>query len=116
MDTPLLDLIEARRARDEGTGRVVDNLQAAWRDEYRLLVEDFLDQYAPGRTFVGEDIRVYLTFVHGLLPPHHPNAWGAMARSTIGSWLKHGLIIRDGMAQAQSVASHAHHYMRYRVV
>jgi hypothetical protein len=113
-DMPLLDLIAARTARDEGMARVEDHAQDDWRTDYRSFADLFLQSLSPGEHFIGEAIRAY-AIRHGLDPPHHPNAWGAMAGSVLRGWLQAGWIVEDGVENARSVATHAHRYVRYQV-
>jgi hypothetical protein len=114
-DAPILDYIEAAKARDAGMASVLENERAEWRTLYRGLADYFLNDRDPGCVFTGEDLRLEMVRLYAMPAPHHPNAWGAMAGSVIRDWLRCGLIEQDGMAHARSVATHAHRYVRYRV-
>lgn len=113
-EAPLLDLIEARARRGEGEGLVLEHQGPEWREHYTGCADRFLATREPGSFFMGEDLRVF-ALRNGLPQPAHPNAWGAMAGSVLRRWLRGGLVAQDGIDHAQSVGSHAHRYVRYRV-
>lgn len=100
--------------RDEGIATVKQNADEAWKALYRAYAVQFINAKQIDDTFLGEDLRRALEPQIG--KPHHPNAWGAMARSSITRWIKDGFVEIDGMGHAKDAKSHASLLPRYRVV
>lgn len=100
--------------RDEGILSVTQNADEMWKALYRAHAVHFINALDVGDTFLGENLRRVLEPQIG--KPHHPNAWGAMARSSITRWMKDGFIEIDGMGHAQAAKSHATLMPRYKVV
>lgn len=115
-DVPLLDLIEAKARRDEGISQVSGNAGERWRANYRGAVSLFIRTRNVGDTFIGEDLRVFCHDRGWVGEPHHPNAWGAMARNTLKSWMADEVVARVGMASASAAKSHACLCPAYRVL
>ena len=113
-DLPLFDRVRSAQARDEGTERVMFNQSFDWRESYRTAAIMFMASLSPGDEFIGEDLRIF-AIKTGISAPHHPNAWGAMARATLSDWAKSARIETVGVRNARSVASHACLCPVYRV-
>ena len=113
-DLPLFDRIKSAQARDEGTERVMFNQSLDWRESYRSAAVMFMKSLSPGDEFIGEDLRIF-AIKTGIAAPHHPNAWGAMARAILSDWAKSARIETVGVRNAKSVAAHARLYPVYRV-
>lgn len=110
----LLDLMEGARLQDEGCTTVIDNERVDWSSEYATHADAFLALLPFGTKFTGEDVRMA---VMPLLPtPHHPNVWGASARSALGRWKRAGRIEECGLGSSKSTKSHASRIPLYQVV
>jgi hypothetical protein len=114
-DLPLFDRVRSAEARDEGTERVMFNQSLDWRESYRTAAVMFMASLSPGDEFIGEDLRIF-AIKTGIAAPHHQNAWGAMARTTLSEWAKSARIKIVGVRNARSVSAHARLSPIYRVV
>lgn len=63
--------------RDEGIKQVMDNA-AEWADEVEVAFNWWLKHIAPAE-FTLEQFRMFVE-AHDMPPPHHPNAWGGLAK------------------------------------
>lgn len=100
--------------RDEGISKVTERADEMWKALYRAHAVHFINAKAVGESFLGEDLRRALEPHIG--KPHHPNAWGAMARAAIKRWITDGFVEMDGMAQMRDAKAHARLSPLYRVV
>lgn len=100
--------------RDEGMAKVVNAADDMWKALYKAHAVHFINARHIDETFLGEDVRRAIEPHIG--KPHHPNAWGAMARAVIQRWIKDGFVAVDGMGHAKDAKSHASLLPRYRVV
>lgn len=110
----LFDYAASAAARDTAISAVMAGQTSDWRSAYRSEVALLKTSLQTGTTFLGEDLRFWLQPIIG--EPEHPNAWGAMARSTLSQWKREGFIIMDGIGASRSVKSHACLSPRYRVI
>lgn len=96
---PLIDLIEARAARDVAIGLVSDHSEPWMERALRML-----PRVIPlGIPFTSEQIRLQLTEA-GLEPPHHHNAWGALTMNAV----RRGMLADTGQqGQMHTPKSHA---------
>jgi hypothetical protein len=108
-----LSLFEGRRRRDYGIKTVADNEHEVWRQAYREIAAEFLNDLTMGDVFIAEDLRIAVTR-SGAGTPHHFNCWGAMANLMLRAWLKKGRICHAGSEQSRLVTSHAHRNPSYR--
>lgn len=63
--------------RDAGIEQVMANA-ATWGHEISVAFNWWLDNVAPAE-FTLEDFRMFVE-AHDMPPPHHPNAWGGLAK------------------------------------
>lgn len=63
--------------RDEGIEVVMENA-AEWADEVEVAFNWWLEHIAPAE-FTLEQFRMFVE-AHDMPPPHHPNAWGGLAK------------------------------------
>ena len=63
--------------RDQGIEQVMENA-ANWADEVEVAFNWWLEHAAPD-TFTLEQFRMFVE-QHEMPPPHHPNAWGGLAK------------------------------------
>lgn len=63
--------------RDEGIAQVMDNA-AVWSAEIGVAFNWWLEHLAPAE-FTLEQFRMFVE-AHDMPPPHHPNAWGGLAK------------------------------------
>ena len=96
-DEDLPDLVGARIARDAGMA-IVNANATPWKE----LAKACILSLPSGSEGIFEDFRLIVTGRIG--PPHHPNAWGAIANSLIKSG---GLVPTGAFGQMQMPKSHA---------
>lgn len=63
--------------RDAGISVVMENA-AEWADEIEVAFNWWLNNLAPAE-FSLEQFRMFVE-AHDMPPPHHPNAWGGLAK------------------------------------
>lgn len=107
------DLFGGDSGRDEGIRRVKQHTPPEWGEAYRKHVMAWFDRLPEGRCFRGENFRMELIFNHALPQPHHPNVWGAHARSLINTLLQQNRIRTVGLSKALFTKSHSHQYALY---
>lgn len=110
----LLDIMEGRQLRNSGCDIVLANQGEDWMDAYCVHADQFIQTKNYGDTFIGEDIRRYIS--PRIPSPAHPNAWGAAARKVLTRWKKDGRIAECGMGTSKSPKSHATRQVMYRVM
>lgn len=90
--------------RDAGISAVMSNAQA-WADEVEHGWRHWLQWQAPD-TFTLEQFRVWVTPYIG--EPHHPNAWGALAKRFASD------IVATGFTTSERPQAHARLTRTYR--
>jgi len=111
----LFDIDEGRRRRDHGTSVVMDHTPEQWRACYRVAAAEWFDALPIGETFTGEQLRLACKRA-GLGNPHHPNAWGSMARAFLKQCFDDERVAIAGVSSALDPVSHASLLARYRKV
>ena len=108
-----VDMFASIAAKDAGIARVMNAADDDWKQSANAQIDVFLQNVPHGRTFIGEEIRIF-ALLGGCGNPHHHNAWGGAIGSRIRSALKSGEIEICGLGSSDSTKSHARLQPRYR--
>jgi hypothetical protein len=89
------DGVEAKRRRDAGIARVIEN-NALWAADVRAFIEELPMDW----TGMAEDIR-RLWFDTGGSRPRHHNAWGGVIQGAV----KRGVLAKTGRRKSMNASS-----------
>ena len=101
-----------RVLRDQGM-ELAETNSGEWKDIVREAGEAWLAHQSVQTMFSGEEIRLFLQ-EHGVEPPHHPNAWGAVIGGIVRRALKAKTIEVVGIRSSTDPIAHATKAVVYR--